>query len=182
MKRLNRVFLLCGVMAQGLAFASGATAAPTASVTLAWDPSPGPSIAGYRVYQGVASLTYTNVTNVGTATKATLSGLTPGVSYFFAVTAYATNSLESPLSGEIAYTVPSATVTTLQLRVSPTRQAVLTGTGPAGYTYDLQATKDSVTWSKLSSVTNKSSGTFQYTDPTPATDTVRYYRLRQTSP
>ncbi len=179
--RLTRVFLLWGVVAQ---LASVATAASTSSVTLAWDPSQGPAIAGYRVYQGVASLTYTNVTDVGSATKATLSGLTPGVSYFFAVTAYTTNSLESPLSGEIAYTAPAAatTLTTLQLRVSPTRQAVLTATGPAGYRYDLQTTKDFVTWSKLSSVTNKSSGTFQYTDPTPATDTVRYYRLRQTSP
>ncbi|HEV2395207.1 MAG TPA: Ig-like domain-containing protein [Verrucomicrobiae bacterium] len=83
--------------------------APTAnSVTLAWNPSSDPTLAGYRVYQGVASQTYTNVLSVGTATNATVSGLTGGVTYFFAVTAYDTDGLESPYSNQITYTPSNA--------------------------------------------------------------------------
>ncbi len=184
MFRLLRVLLLCGVASALLAPAARGTTLPPGTVTLAWDPSPSPTVVGYKVYQGVASLNYTNVIDVGTSTKVTITGLTAGVTYYFAVTAYDTNQLESPLSGEITYTVPSATatLTTLKMSLSPTKQVVLTGTGPAGYGYDLQVTKDLATWTRLVSVTNSASGTFQYTDAASVTNKVRLYRLRQTSP
>lgn len=76
------------------------------SVTLAWDPSPGSGIAGYRLYQGAASRVYTRVINLGALTSQTVSGLISGVTYFFAVTAYNTNGLEGDFSDEISYTVP----------------------------------------------------------------------------
>ena len=76
------------------------------SVTLAWDPSTSSSIAGYRLYEGIASRTYTNVIAVGKATTATFSALVSGATYFFAVTAYDTNGLESDFSSEISYSVP----------------------------------------------------------------------------
>ena len=75
-------------------------------MTLAWDPSPGSGIAGYRLYQGAASRTYTNVIAVGNATTRTITSLASGATYFFAVTAYDTNGLESDFSSEISYTVP----------------------------------------------------------------------------
>ena len=60
------------------------------SVTLAWDPSPSSGIAGYRLYQGTVSRTYTNVIAVGNATTKTVSNLVSGATYFFVVTAYST--------------------------------------------------------------------------------------------
>jgi hypothetical protein len=81
-------------------------------VTLAWDPNPGnaiDAIAGYRLYEGVANRTYTIVIDVGNVTTNTVTGLAGGVTYFFAVTAYDTNGLESDFSSEISYTVPLPT-------------------------------------------------------------------------
>ena len=45
------------------------------SVTLAWNPDAGTNIAGYKMYYGVASRTYTNTNNVGNVTNATISSL-----------------------------------------------------------------------------------------------------------
>lgn len=75
-----------------------------AEVTLAWNPSPEPSVTGYRVYYGTASHYYTAVIDAGNQTTLTISGLLPGVTYFFSATAYSATA-ESSLSGEIAYTV-----------------------------------------------------------------------------
>jgi hypothetical protein len=76
------------------------------SVTLAWDPSRGDGIAGYRLFQGEASREYSSVIDVGNTTTNTVSNLVRGVTYFFAVTAYATNGLQSDFSSEVSYTVP----------------------------------------------------------------------------
>jgi hypothetical protein len=86
-----------------------ASAQGQGSVTLAWDPDASGSIAGYRLYDGMVSRAYTNVIDTRTATTQAVTGLTIGVTYFFAVTAYDTNGLESDYSAEISYTVPVPT-------------------------------------------------------------------------
>jgi len=83
------------------------TAPAQRSVTLAWDPSVSDGIAGYRVYQGGASRAYTNVIPVGLGTSNTVPGLIIGATYWFAVTAFDTNGLESDFSNEVSYTVPA---------------------------------------------------------------------------
>jgi hypothetical protein len=85
---------------------SGARAQARSSVTLAWDPSTGTGIAGYRLYWGYASRTYTNALDAGNVTQATASGIIAGIPCYLAVTAYTTNGLESGFSSEISYTVP----------------------------------------------------------------------------
>jgi len=75
------------------------------TVTLAWDPSPDPGIASYRVHYGTASGVYGQTTNAGAATALTVSGLSEGATYFFAVTAVGTNQLESDFSNEVNYRV-----------------------------------------------------------------------------
>ncbi len=85
------------------------------SVTLAWSPDTGTNIAGYKLYYGVASRTYTYTNNVGNVTNATVSSLTSGTVYYFAVTAYDTSGLESAYSAEVAYTNPAATAPTIAL-------------------------------------------------------------------
>ena len=88
-----------------------AASAQGQSVTLAWDPSPSAGVAGYRLYKGGASGAYTKVIDVGNVTSNRVSGLASGATYFFAVTTYDTNNLESDFSNEICYTVPSWSVT-----------------------------------------------------------------------
>src|SRR5437016_1774952 len=101
MSRYALISLLLTIISAAVSFSAQA-----ASVTLVWNPSPGTNVAGYNVYYGVASRTYTNKVNVGNSTNATVSGLIEGTTYFFAVTAYDSNALESDYSNEMSYTVP----------------------------------------------------------------------------
>ncbi|MGO8838670.1 MAG: fibronectin type III domain-containing protein [Limisphaerales bacterium] len=78
----------------------------SSSVTLAWSPGTDPNIAGYNIYYGGASGTYTNKLSVGDVTSATISGLVEGKTYYFAATTYSATGLESPFSSEISYQVP----------------------------------------------------------------------------
>ena len=77
------------------------------SVTLAWNASTDPIVAGYNVYYGGASRAYTNEICAGNATNATVFGLTPLTMYFFAATTYAASGMESPFSSEVSYTPPA---------------------------------------------------------------------------
>ena len=96
-----------------------AAEAQTSSVKLAWNPSVVSQLAGYRIYDGVSSHTYTNMVEVGNVTNATISGLTVGLTYFFSVTAYDTIGLESPFSNEISYTVTNS-VPSCTYAIAPT--------------------------------------------------------------
>ena len=73
------------------------------SVPLAWNPSPDPNAAGYKIYYGIGSHTYTNSIDVGGVTNTTITGLSENVIYYFAATTYDTNGLESAFSNEAAY-------------------------------------------------------------------------------
>jgi hypothetical protein len=86
-----------------LALAAPAAFAQNARVTLGWNPSSG-NIAGYRLYHGTSPGNYTALTDVGLAVQATVSNLTYGVTYYFAMTSYDIIGLESPFSNEINYT------------------------------------------------------------------------------
>ena len=97
-------FLICILWVLRICTAS---AQVSSTVTLAWNPSADPNLAGYRIYQGAASHTYTNVIQVGPLTNATLSALKQGATYFFAVTAYDNIGLESAFSNEISYSAPT---------------------------------------------------------------------------
>lgn len=76
------------------------------SVTLTWDASTDSTVAGYKIYCGSRSGVYTNVVDVGPAMQATIGGLTPGKTYYFAAKTYSASGVESPFSGEISYSVP----------------------------------------------------------------------------
>ncbi len=79
------------------------------SVTLAWDPSTDPTVAGYNIYCGSSSRNYTNITDAGVRTSVTMSNLVPGATYYFAATTYTLSGLESDYSAETAYAVPITT-------------------------------------------------------------------------
>src|SRR5688572_25863912 len=67
-------------------------------VKLAWDENTESGIAGYRVYYGVGPSAFPNTVDVGLSTTGTVKDLQPGTTYYFAVTAYNADGLESNLS------------------------------------------------------------------------------------
>jgi len=141
---------------------------------------------------------------LNTANQAVLSGLAPA-GYMYAVQATKdfqswTNigSLITPANGAFRFTDPAsatnkmrfyrlqqlATVpgAVLELAVNTAKQPVLSGAGPVGYRYAVLASRDRQTWTSNGSVTVGSNGLFQFTDPARTTNSIRFYRLRQTAP
>ena len=108
----------------------GTTAQAVQSVTLAWGASPSPDVTGYRVYYGAASGVYSNSVVVGNVTTNAVPGLTSGVTYFFAVTAYNAIGLESLFSNEVGYTVPSTNTAPLVTIWPGTAMPALVDNGP----------------------------------------------------
>ena len=151
------------------------------SVTLAWNASPGPGVAGYRVYYGVASRVYTSMVSVGVVTNATIPGLLEGVTYYFAVTAYDGEGLESIYSNEVGYTIPGI-IARLLIRPAAGGRFVLTGAAPVGHTYQILATTNLSNWTVIGTVTAGTNGSFQFTDTNAPNHRARFYRARDTLP
>ena len=84
--------------------ASGGGGGTTSSAALAWNAVTG-TISGYKVYVGEAPRLYTRTITVGTGTSTTVSSLTRGRTYYFAVTAY-NSAGESTPSNEVSKTIP----------------------------------------------------------------------------
>ena len=81
-------------------------------VTLAWDASPASGLAGYRIYYGTNSRAYVYKLNTGLARTKRVTLPRYG-RWFFAVTAYATNGVESSFSNEVEWeSLPQAPVLT----------------------------------------------------------------------
>jgi len=83
----------------------GSSATTTVSVSLAWNAVPDQSITGYFIYYGTQSPNSSGSCSYSTSlyttsTLATVDGLAPNTTYFFAVSAY--NGLESPCSAEVS--------------------------------------------------------------------------------
>jgi len=84
-------------------------------VRLAWDApttrvdgTPLTDVAGFKLYYGPTSGTYTFVKAVGNHTTYALSGLEPGGSYYVTVAAYDSAGVESRLADELMVTAPVA--------------------------------------------------------------------------
>lgn len=149
------------------------------SLTLEWDASSNPDVVGYRVYYGVASGVYTNSVTAGNATSATISGLLAGVTYYFAVTDFDADGLESAFSNEISYLrqLPGAQ---MQIQVAAGGQFLLTVAGTAGHTYNIEATQDLKNWTVIGTGTADASGSLTFTDTHAANFSQRFYRAEDT--
>jgi hypothetical protein len=75
-------------------------------VTFIWDPNEETDLAGYNFYWGYEIRDYMFTNDAGNQTTYTVTGLIPGLTYHFAVTAYNTQDLESDYSDEVVYTIP----------------------------------------------------------------------------
>ncbi len=111
-------------------FFSGMEAA--AQIKLAWDPNTEPDMSGYKLYYGTSPRDYGSSVDLGMTTTYTVPDLTPGVTYYFSVTAYDTSHNESTYSNEVHGVVmppPPETVSTPNMFLGPT--SGLTGTSYA---------------------------------------------------
>lgn len=77
----------------------------TSSATLTWNPVISTPLSGYKVFVGEAPGLYTRTITVGTVTSTTVSSLTRGRTYYFAVAAY-NSAGQSPPSNEVSKAIP----------------------------------------------------------------------------
>ena len=169
--------ILCLALLHGPAVVLGATPAGTYSVILAWDPSPAPLVAGYRIHYGTASGNYPNTVLPGNNLWTTIQGLNSGVTYYFVATVYDWDGTESPSSGEISF-VPGQPGA--EISVTAAGQANLTLNGLIGHTYEIQATENLTTWTVIGTLILDANGSGNFSDTNAASYTKRFYRTRDT--
>lgn len=102
------------------------------SATLNWQPNAESDLGGYRVYYGTSSRTYGPPLNVNTATTCTLSELSEGATYYFAVTAYDTSENESGFSAEVhkSFNAPDTSAPTVSLSTPTSGGTFATAASP----------------------------------------------------
>ncbi len=110
------------------------------SVTLAWDEGDTATV-GYRIYIGAASNSYTNSYLVGDTLTATIEGLKPGTTYYFAATGIDDQGAESNFSNEAVYGTPDYAPTFLNLR-----PPILEATAVPGRTNRIQTSMNLTAW------------------------------------
>lgn len=76
----------------------------TASLTLEWNANTEPDLAGYKIYGATSSGAYgaAVATVPANATSFVATGLQPGVTYFFVITAFDTAGNESARSDQVS--------------------------------------------------------------------------------
>ncbi|HXH12479.1 MAG TPA: LamG-like jellyroll fold domain-containing protein [Alphaproteobacteria bacterium] len=94
------------------------------------DGSPLKDLAGYKVYYGLASRSYGTPIDVGNTTIYTITGLTGGVRYYFAVKAYDTSRNDSAFSAEVSFVPPLDPSLVANFTATPT-----SGTAPLAVTF-----------------------------------------------
>jgi hypothetical protein len=95
---LLKVGFWCSIFVASLLIFQGS--AYSAQITLAWDSSDG--AAGYKIYYGTTSHTYTSFVDVGNNLTYTFPEFPDWNTYYFAATAYDDSNLESDYSDEIS--------------------------------------------------------------------------------
>src|SRR5262245_57266042 len=94
--------IVCFLTLVGLYFLTPALVAAGRVVTLEWYPNTETNLAGYKVYWGLASQSYGwSETVSAPVTTLALTNLSGNREYFFAITAFNTDGLESDFSDEL---------------------------------------------------------------------------------
>jgi hypothetical protein len=143
------------------------------NVTLAWNASADPVVAGYNIYYGGTSRVYTNKTSIGLATNLTISNLVSGMTYYFTATTHGAAGVESAFAGEVSYTVPMP----LQLSGSSMGKSIFSFilNGPIGSSYVIQMSTDLAHWLPFSTNTIPPGGSISIADPNP-NSAQKFYR------
>src|SRR5437763_1541728 len=93
----NRACLLACLLFFGVARGQPLT------VTLSWDPSSDPTVAGYRVSYGTARGAYSVLLDAGHGSSINVENLDDQTTYYFIVQAYDASARYSPASTEVIY-------------------------------------------------------------------------------
>ena len=101
---------LIGVLAC-LCFLS-ATHALAATVSMSWNANTDNDLAGYRVYYGTASGSYSYSLDAGNATTVEIGDLIADTTYYFIVTAYDISGNESDPAEEVSVSIPAESSST----------------------------------------------------------------------
>ncbi len=144
------------------------------SVSLDWNPNTDPSVAGYNVYYGIASRSYTSIVDVGNSSNAVIGGLVEGQTYYFAVTAYTYDGFESDFSDEIVYLVPGL----LTITPGPTPSSPIQIRFPVlvGHSYELQISTDLKDWNTVWQTTGVSNDWVEF-DAIPTSLGPEFFRV-----
>jgi hypothetical protein len=175
MRRLSLLGISIGLLAigGGANSARALTQPPPSGITLFWNASPDPTVAGYSVYYGPASGYYTNRLDVGLRTNALVSGLAAGSTSYFAATAYDSLGRESIPSNEAIYTAPGI----LMVGVGADQRLHVTFPANAGHTYEIEASTNFVSWTTISTVVAQTTGWFDIVDTSWTGTGTRFYRI-----
>jgi hypothetical protein len=104
--RLATITAVC-TLVLALLIGLGPGQAAGGQVTLAWDQNVEPDVTGYKIFTGTSAGNYGTPISVGTVTTHTVTGLTDGQTYYFALTAVDAFGTESALSTEVIHTIPA---------------------------------------------------------------------------
>src|SRR6266478_723318 len=131
-----------------LCLAFAVTPAQAAQVQLAWDAPvqtngiPVPNLVGYKLYYGSQSGQYQTMVQVGLTPTSTVTNVSAGQTYYFAIKAYDSTGTESAFSNEVSVTLPTSPLATgaispQQMRVVSVDSQELVGeNGAAGNAID----------------------------------------------
>jgi hypothetical protein len=141
------------------------------SIQLSWTPAVSTNVAGYKIYYGTQSLSYSNSVAAGNTTNISISGFCSGKTYYFSATTYDSAGNESSFASETSYTVTSIPSTLGNVTQTGGQFSFLVS-GNAGSNYVVQASSDLMTWSSIT--TNVAP--FTFTDTNTAAFCKRFYR------
>jgi len=141
------------------------------SIDLSWTPAVSTNVAGYKVYYGTQSESYSNSVTAGNTTNITISGFCAGKTYFFSATTYNSAGNESSFASEMSYTVPSVPATLGNIAWTGGHFSFLVS-GNTGSNYVVQASTDLVHWTSIT--TNLAP--FTFVDTNTVTYSKRFYR------
>jgi hypothetical protein len=123
--------------------------------------------------------------DAGPHTSNNIVGLNAGVTYYFAVTAYTSDGLESAFSDEVSFTAPvdgilsATTLTTFTLNST---NRTVTFSGRIGQQIRVVASSDLETWHEIYSQLMVTNGTVRYVDKEATPASMRFYRTIVTPP
>lgn len=141
------------------------------NVILSWNPSTVTNVAGYKIYLGTTSQSYSTNLNAGSATNITLNGLSSGATYFVAASTYDASGTESPLSAEISFQIPSGAGELTGVTRANNQFSFAVG-GVSGGRYAVEVSNDLKNWTAVQTNT----APFTFVDGDVAAHPQRFYR------
>ena len=136
-----------------------------------WNRSLDTNVQGYKVYYGTVSHQYSNSIVAGNVTNTLVTGIQPGVTYYFAATSYNAAGWESAYSAEISYAnfLTNAPLTSAATTSSGFNFSV---NGTAASRYVVEASTDLIYWVAVATNT----APFVFTDTQSSQYSHRFYK------